>query len=457
MKVWSRLVALVIPFAMLIFLCGFTANPTLQPGAPVIVTASPSYQPLAALRGEERFPLGAHLLMVRDGVAQPLVPDFFASADASVSFDASHVTFAGRERANDPWQVWELTLSDRSVRRVTATQTDAIRPLYLPDDRIVYAQRGSLGFQLEAASIDGSAVLPLTYLNGSAIPANVLHDGRILFESTFPIGSGESPEMYLVYSDGSGVESYRCDHSEASKQGRWGGRQLATGDVVFTHGKSLAKFTSPLATEIAITAPPAQYAGDVVETAEGTWLLSVRSNVGRRYTLVTWKPGTKSLQTILAMDGIDLVQAVLVAARTKPNRHPTALHDWTTANLLALDARQSRDGVFDALPVTVRTEMKDANGTAVTLGTAPVEADGSFFVKVPGDKPIRFALLDAKGVVIREEHGWFWARRGEQRICVGCHVGPERSPENTVPKVLLRSTTPVDLSGPVQITATGGH
>ena len=37
--------------------------------------------------------------------------------------------------------------------------------------------------------------------------------------------------------------------------------------------------------------------------------------------------------------------------------------------------------------------------------------------------------------------------RGEQRICVGCHTGPERASENRVPAVLLRTTTPVDLTG----------
>ena len=87
------------------------------------------------------------------------------------------------------------------------------------------------------------------------------------------------------------------------------------------------------------------------------------------------------------------------------------------------------------------------------IGTAPVEADGSFFVKTPGDKPIRFALLDAKGDVVRQEHGWFWIRRGEQRICVGCHTGPERASENRVPAVLLRTTTPVDLTGVAQTEA----
>jgi hypothetical protein len=154
------------------------------------------------------------------------------------------------------------------------------------------------------------------------------------------------------------------------------------------------------------------------------------------------------MQTVLALSNSNLVEPVLVTARTQPNRHPSALHSWTTANLLALDARQSRDSVQSTVtPASVRMEALDATGHPVTMGTAPVETDGSFFVKVPGNRPIRFALLDANGAVIRQERGWFWSRGGEQRICVGCHTGPEHAPENRVPQVLLHNTTPVDLSG----------
>ena len=96
--------------------------------------------------------------------------------------------------------------------------------------------------------------------------------------------------------------------------------------------------------------------------------------------------------------------------------------------------------------------MQDANGKPVVMGTAPVEQDGSFFVKVPGDTPIRFTLLNRNGMVVRRERGWFWARGGEQRICVGCHTGPERAAENRVPAVLLHSTTPVDLTVPLKPT-----
>jgi hypothetical protein len=133
------------------------------------------------------------------------------------------------------------------------------------------------------------------------------------------------------------------------------------------------------------------------------------------------------------------------------------LHAWDYANVLALDARQSRDGEMKVVPITVRVEGMGANGDTTVLGTAPVEPDGSFFVKVPGDKPIRFALLDEKGAALRQEHGWFWMRKGEQRYCVGCHAGPEHAPDNRVPAVLLRTTIPADLTGSGPSAAPGGR
>jgi hypothetical protein len=292
-------------------------------------------------------------------------------------------------------------------------------------------------------------VLPLSYMPGNAIPADIVTDGRILFESGFPLGSGSTPEMFLVYSDGSGVESYRCDHGRA----RWGGRQLASGDVVFTHGDTLARFTSPLAHEAAIVAPHAAYAGAIAETVSGAWLLSARAAAGTHYALKQWNPGSAALKTVLAVGDSDLVEPVVVSPRTRPRRHPSALHDWNYANMVALDSRQSREGDLTIAPAQVRLEALGGDGHAVVMGMAPVEADGSFYVRTPADRPIRFALLDGKGSVVRQEHGWFWIRRGEQRYCMGCHAGPERSSDNHVPAVLLRTTMPVDLTGAKPVNA----
>jgi hypothetical protein len=427
--------------------CAFTGT-SAQPDVTVIVTAAATYEPLAALRGADRFPDGAQLQIVQHGVARLLAPGFAATADASVSFDAKHVLIAAKKNAGDAWAIWELSVADGAVRKVLGSDSDLIRPLYLPADRLVYAHRTAQGFRLETARMDGSDVKALGFVRGSAVPDDVLADGRILFESQFPLGSAAvgngASELYLAYSDGSGVEAYRCDHGSA----RWAARQIANGDVVFTKGAQLARFTSALAEENQIAAPAAEYAGGVTDATTSGWILSAREGSAGRFELMRWRPGAATLKPLLRSAERDIVQPVLLAPRNRPKMHPSALHDWSYANMLALDVRQSREGDLKAAPAQVRLETQDSEGHEVVLGTSPVEADGSFFVKVPADAPLRFALLDASGSVVRQELGWFWIRKGEQRICVGCHAGPERASENRVPAVLLRSTNAVDLTQP---------
>lgn len=456
MTLRARIIAAAVCAVLLAPLCAFTPSATTTVGADFIVTAAPVYVPLAELHGRERFPRGAQLLLVRDGKAQPLISGFAATADADVSSDADTVLFAGKKAAGDPWQIWELTFSSGWVRKVIDTDSDAERPLYLPGGRMVWAQRTPYGFQIQSAEdgdeqpevlnpTAGPGVLPLTYTRANAFPTGIVADGRILFESGYPLGEGATPELYLVYADGSGVESYRCDHGAA----RWGGSQLASGDVIFTHGSSLARFTSPLAHETPVTAPRAEYAGAVAETTNGDWLLSARKAGQTHFTINTWKPGSASLATVLSQRGEDLVEPVLISPRTPPRRFPSGLSPWKYGNLLALDSRISLAGNLPQLPASVRLQSIDPHGRIETTSAAPIASDGSFFVKVPPDRPIRFLLLDRKGEVLRREHGWFWIRGGEQRICVGCHAGPARSPENRVPEVLLQTTTPVDMTGPL--------
>lgn len=421
--------------------------------SPVVFTAAPVYDSLAALRGEERFPQGAQLIVERGGIEKALVPGLAASADASLSFDGKTFLFAGKKLPSDSWQIWTVSADGGEPQLRMAADTDLIRPLWLPSGRMVYARRTPQGFALEASALDGSVVQKLSFVHGNFIPDDVLRDGRVLLETGFPLGSGATPEMFLVYSDGSGVESVRCDHGAAREHGK----QMLSGDIVFTHGSKLARFTSALAAEVTIAAPAGEFAGDVAEAPDGRWLVSIRRPRSPHFEIAAWKPGASVAKTLARDDARDLVQPVVVAPRAVPNRHPSALHDWKTGNLLALNARLSRSGLLDATPQFIRAETIGADGRTAVLGTAPVESDGSFFVQATGDEPLRLVLLDADGNRIRAEDGWFWVRRGEQRICVGCHTGPERAPDNRVPQVLLRSTTPADMTGGAPTLATGGR
>ena len=140
----------------------------------MIFTAAPVYESLAALRGEERFPQGAQLMVLRGGRTEPLVASLAASADASVSFDAKTVLFAGKKSAGDRWGIWEVAVEGGLPRLVLGGETDLIRPLWMPEGRFVYARRGENGFALETAGLDGAGPRQLSYLPGNFIPDDVL-------------------------------------------------------------------------------------------------------------------------------------------------------------------------------------------------------------------------------------------------------------------------------------------
>jgi hypothetical protein len=73
------------------------------------------------------------------------------------------------------------------------------------------------------------------------------------------------------------------------------------------------------------------------------------------------------------------------------------------------------------------------------LGEAPVEADGSFYVEVPGDTPFFIQTLDEDGMALQTMRSWMWVRRGSRRGCIGCHEDKELSPENRATQALIKA------------------
>jgi hypothetical protein len=238
---------------------------------------------------------------------------------------------------------------------------------------------------------------------------------------------------------------------------RFLGHQVASGDVVFADSLSLARFTSALATEVGLDAPRGEYAGDVVEIPDGKLLLTYRPDSMEHFKIVSWKRRSSGLGSYLAVKGMNVVQPSLLAPRAAPNRHPSGLHDWIYANVLCLNAYTSRHHFADRSIASVRLYTQDSSGGEKLLGTSVVESDGSFYLRVPADQPLKVELRDRVGSVLKREEGWFWMRRGEQRVCVGCHAGPETAPENAIPEVLKKSILAVDMTAASTRETRGGH
>jgi len=407
-------------------------------GAPAtpdyLYTAAPKYDPQAWTEGRDRFPRGATLMLAGSHTRRKIAPEFAASADGVLSYDALRVLFAGKRSASSHWQIWEAPLAGGQPKALTQADSDCIRPLYLPDGRFVYTRLQENGSDIEVAPLENGKPMRLSFAPGWRLTNDILRDGRILFES--------SGDLFTVYPDGTGVESLRCDHGPK----RSGALQVASGDVIFKAGDRLARFTSARAQQVEVEQPPLEAAPPIAEIAAGSWLVSLRQKSSAPFRLFLWTQAGNHL-TQLDDGNINAVEPAIVQPRTPPRQFPSGLVETRkTGNLLCLNARTSKPPITAEVR-TVRAYTRDAFGETLLLGQAPVEHDGSFYIEVPADHPLRIELLDASGSVVRAEREWFWMRPSEQRICVGCHTPPERAPENQAPEVLLRTTKPEKLLG----------
>jgi len=146
-----------------------------------IFTDVPRYDAKAWMEGRDRFPAGAAL---RFAGRRAVVPGFYASADASVSFDATHVLFSGKKTSAAHWQIFETALTNGSPRQITAGDVDCVRPFYLPEDRIVYTRVARTESWIENMPLAGGKSSRLTFVPGRYLTDDVLRDGRVHFVNT---------------------------------------------------------------------------------------------------------------------------------------------------------------------------------------------------------------------------------------------------------------------------------
>jgi len=117
------------------------------------------------------------------------------------------------------------------------------------------------------------------------------------------------------------------------------------------------------------------------------------------------------------------------------------------------------DDAIDTLAVvvgipTVQGEMNDFSANEfekrALLGFAPVQADGSFRIRVPANTPISWATLDGlnRGFVVKRT--WMYVRPGEEITkCAGCHQDRQLNQTfNPNPNPVAATLPPTDLNLP---------
>lgn len=91
-----------------------------------------------------------------------------------------------------------------------------------------------------------------------------------------------------------------------------------------------------------------------------------------------------------------------------------------------------------------------------SLGTVPVEEDGSVYCEAPVNKALLFQLLDERGIAVQTMRSLTYVHPGEQLSCVGCHEDKWEGvrPPATLPLAVRRPPSPLvpDAGGVAPVT-----
>jgi len=420
----------------------------------------------------QRFPQGSAIVRLPASAAQRVLvhlsDGFFAAADPQVSFDGARILFSGQKRQGDRWQLWEMNLDGSNKRQVTHCTEHCLRGAYLPAEEIAVTVQETKGTHplsyLAVVNNDGTGFHRITFGNAPFQLETVLRDGRIVASASWPLvgaqQQGAARILYTLRPDGTALESFRCEHSDKATQAD--AEELDDGSLVFVRGSAAEARVSGELMLIRQGAPgatplgPRQIAFESPRQIFAKELLVARQAAAASSSPALFEIYRLNLQTgalgarVYADSHLSSIQPTPVIARTVPKRYWDTLNPQSsTGNFISLNSYLSADaprGRISQQIAKVRVFTLDSNdGHERNLGDAPVESDGSFFVQVPANWPVRFVLLDAKGQTIREEHGWIWARPGEERGCTGCHGDKALAPENHWPETLRRFDTPTRL------------
>jgi hypothetical protein len=141
-----------------------------------------------------------------DGQLRVLTEGFASAAEPDISFDGTHILFAGKRQPVDIWSIWEMNAAGGDARQITKDLGNCRSPVYLslmysigahgsapappgPWQQIMFVsdaagaanETGSdVAAHLYSCKLDGSLVRRLTYNLSSDLDPFLMDDGRVL-------------------------------------------------------------------------------------------------------------------------------------------------------------------------------------------------------------------------------------------------------------------------------------
>jgi len=477
--------------------------------APASRRGYPLKGPLAGGMLRAGFGDGARLVIVYpDRSTKVLSNGFHSACDPAISFDASHLLFAGKRTPVDNWNIYEIALSGGSVRQVTRDLGNCRSPVYqgllytlkpvgvpsVPEYYLTFVagtgtmnegcrqaesqSDSSAATSLYSCKFDGTAVRQLTFNLSSDLDPCILPDGRLVFAAWQRSRLDYGPEGYIglfgINIDGSDYAGFTTGQGKRIQQMPC---VTARGLVVFVEADavgwdgagSLASVTlrRPLHSYRPVTSADQGLFHSPSPLPDGRVLVSRRSRDGTdTYGVYRLDPMTGQRELIFDDPDYHDIQAKAVYARPEPDGRSTAVPEDPGAsaqtgvlyclNVYTSDLRPSwlpagsvqRLRVLEGVALPCGSQVARVGIPPLVqrriLGDIPIEQDGSFNIEVPANTPIELQILDNEGMALRS-CGWIWVKDYARQGCIGCHEDPELTPTNVMVDAVKRPSIKLTL------------
>lgn len=369
-----------------------------------------------------------------------LSEDFESAASPAISYDGRYLYFQGKHTGEITWQIWVADLKKGSISQVTSLPENCLQPAPLPDGTVIFSREtsinGKLVSDLHRCQMDGSELTRITFNPALNLHASILQEGRVLYSSSEQYPEPKFPSLMVMRPDGTKSEIYY-----RGTQGFFpfsGGEESSDGYIYFieSHGQLCRVLHKrPLHTmENLSDALPGVFSA-VYPMEENLNLVSYRPNRNDLFALYTFDASSREAPTLIYEGSGTVTDPVLVAVKEiRPMKLPSAVNtNNPTGLLMSQDINHSMIPVNPGLTgdsIADRIRVSTIEGE---LAVVEVKADGSFYLKLDADVPLRIEALNSQGEIVRGPSDWIYLRANERRGCVGCHADPELSPKNIQP------------------------
>lgn len=370
---------------------------------------------------------------------EELTAEFNSARAPEISHKGTWMVFSGQKRSGDIWQIWAMNLETKEILQVTESRTNCTDPTWLPNGDIAFSklvtEDNSLKYHaLHTIGADGCCEQRITFHPHDDVNASILHDGRILVASKQVFPEHGTYKYLALRPDGTKAELFHMADAASNMIGK---STELSGKVYFNESTELrsVKFSRPLHSQEQVINEEQAEVISTTSIDDKRLLISVKNPDEKTFGLAVVGLENPTQQDFFYNDSEHhCIEAVVVKERSVPRNLPSRVNpELSSGFFFSMNANASD------IEVDGKTAMVQVLGMNDIIGEAPVEEDGSFYLELAADRPVRFQTRDENGEILRGPSSWMWIRPNERRGCAGCHQDREVAPSNVVPKAMEKA------------------